>query len=369
VTDYVDGSSARYASIAKPADLVALGAPYGYGWYRMKFNSGSMHKPRVMFPQAAHRLHLTLDGEAAGLAGIGPGAEEIVSLQLKKKAHTLVALVENMGRVSGGSDLGEQTGIWGPAWCVEHLSAGKPKVEASEPVDILNFRAPLPRVHRDDMTDPHRLTWTIQHRRKTPVIMSIAPFTTRSNGGIVLLDNKPIAYVPPGGARTLIFDSEQLGRGKAEIQITLLGSTQAEASDLAKAVSFHEGVDDLTAKAEWAFAKWAMPGDEAFHKPGKHAHGEPLWWRCPFTVDETDAPVFLDCSGLSKGQIYVNGQHVGRYFVGTATGKRVAPQHRYLLPRPLLNAHEQNELTLFDEHGLPATRGRLVSGAEQAAID
>lgn len=369
VSDYADGSSARYASIAKPGDLVSLGAPYGYGWYRMRFNSGSAHKPRVMFPQAAHRLHLTLDGESAGLVGPGPGAEQIVSLQLKKKTHTLVALAENLGRVSGGADLGEPTGIWGPPWCVEHLSAGKPRVVASEPIDILNFRTPIPRVHRDDMTDPHRLTWTLQHRRKTPVIMCIAPFETRSNGGIVLLDGKPITYFAPGSSRTLILDHEQLGRGKNEIQISLLGSTQAEASEIARAVSFHEGVDNLAAKAEWAFAKWAVPDNDAFRKPGKHAHGEPLWWRCSFTVDDSDAPVFLDCSGLSKGQIYLNGKHLGRYFVATASGKRVPPQHRYLLPRPFLNSHEQNELTLFDEHGLTTTRVRLVSGAGESAID
>ena len=34
--------------------------------------------------------------------GMGPGAEESVSLQLKKKQHTLVLLAENLGRVSGG---------------------------------------------------------------------------------------------------------------------------------------------------------------------------------------------------------------------------------------------------------------------------
>lgn len=368
VSDYTDGTSARYASIAKPGDLVSLGAPYGYGWHRLRFNSGGPHKPRVMFPQSGHRLHLTLDGEACGVVGVGPGAEETVALQLKKKQHTLVALAENLGRVSGGADLGEQTGLWGHAWCVEHLSAGKPRLVASEPVDVLNFRAPLWRVHRDDMTDPHRLTWTIQHRRKTPVIMSIAPYATRANGGIVLLDGKPMAYVPPFGSRTLIFDAEQLGRGKAEIQISLLGATEPEAADLTKAVSFHEGVDNLTAKAEWAYAKWAMPSAEAFKKPGKHAHGDPLWWRCTFTVDETDAPVFLDCSGLSKGQIYVNGQHVSRYFVATATGKRVPPQSKYLLPRPMLNAHEPNELTIFDEHGLTPSRVRLAVGPGESAV-
>lgn len=373
VADFTSGTSARFASITKPGDLVSLGAAYGYGWYRVKFSCSGPHKYKVMFPQAGHRLHLTLDGEPAGVVGLGPGAEELGTLQVKKGSHSLVVLAENMGRVSGGSDLGEQTGLWGHGWCVEPLSAGKPKLVASEPVDVLNFRAPLWRVHRDDMTDPRRLTWTIQHRRKTPVMMRIAPFETRSNGGIVLLDGKPIAYFPAGGAKTLMFDPEQLGRGKNDIQITLLGSTEAEAAELGKAVTFLEGVENLTAKAEWAFAKWQMPGDDAFKKPGKHVHGDPLWWRCTFTVDDGDGPtpppVFLDCTGLSKGQIYVNGQHVGRYFTATATGKRVPPQHKYLIPRSMLNAGGSNELTIFDEHGLTPSKVRLVVSAKETALD
>lgn len=362
LTDYTDGSSARYASIKAPADLVALGAPYGYGWYRLKFPSSSAHKPKVMFPQSAHRLHITLDGEPVGVVGSGPGAVDILPLPLKKGQHTLVALAENFGRVSGGADLGEQTGLWGPAWCVENLGAGKPRLIASEPVDILNFRTPLWHVHRDDMTDPMRLTWTLQHRRKTPVLMSIAPYASRASGGIVLLDDKPVAFVPPNAGKTLLFDPEQLGRGKVAVQITLIGSTQSEAAELGKAVSFHEGVDCLTAKAEWAFAKWDQPRADAFHKlhRGEGHHG-PLWWRTQFATPDDESPLLLDASGLSKGQLYINGHHVGRYFVATAAGKKVPPQTRYLLPRPWLKpVGEENDLLLFDEHGFSPTRCKLV---------
>jgi len=363
---YTDGTSARFASVKNPADLVSLGAPYGYGWYRIKFASGSAHKPKVMFPKAAHRLHLTLDGEPAGVVGIGPGSTPLAQLSLKKGQHALVALVENLGRVSSGSDLGDQTGIWGHPWCVEHLAIGKPKMVASEPVDILSFRAPLWRVHRDDMTDPMRLTWSLQHRRKTPVMMTIAPYETRANGGIVLLDDKPVAYVPAGASKTIIFDPEQLGRGKCDVQFTLIGSTEIEAAAITKAITFDEGVESLTARSEWAFAKWDQPGPDAYHKPQRGESGSnsphgPLWWKAHFQTDDGDAPVFFEATGLSKGQLYVNGKHVGRYFVATAAGKKVPPQSRYLLPRPYLNAPgENNDIVIFDEHGFAPTRAKLV---------
>ncbi|MCC6322552.1 MAG: beta-galactosidase [Phycisphaerales bacterium] len=374
VAGYTSGSSARYASIKAPADLVSLGAPYGYGWYRAKFSSSSPRRVKVMFPQSAHRLHVSLDGEPAGVVGVGAGATPQAALSLKKGSHTLVLLAENLGRVSAGADLGEQTGLWGHAWCVEHLSIGKPKLVASEPVDILNFRAPLWRVHRDDMTDPMRLTWAIQHRRKTPVIMSIAPFESSggtANGGIVLLDGRPISYFPTGAARTIVFDAEQLGRGKNEIQISMIGSTENEAAALAKAVSFDEGVDCLTGKAEWSFAKWDQPGAEAYHKAQRaEGHHGPLWWKSHFHTGESDAPLFFEAAGLSKGQIYLNGTHVGRFWVSTAAGKKVPPQSRYLLPRPMLrHGDEPNDLVVFDEHGFAPTRCRLVADSGVRALD
>lgn len=370
IFDYADGTSARYASITKPADLVSVGAPYGYGWYRLKFPSSSVHKPRVMFPQSGHRLHLILDGEPAGLVGAGPGAGPSIGLNLKKKSHTLVALAENLGRAAGGTDLGEPTGLWGHAWCVEHVGAGRPKLVASEPVDILKFRAPLWKIHRDDMSDPMRATWALQHRRKTPIIMTIAPFESSSNGGIVLLDNTPIAYFSPGSSKVIILDAEQLGRGKAEIQITMVGSTEDDMPAIAKAVSFEEGVDMLTAKAEWAFAKWDVPGPEAFGKkiPAGAAHGVPMWYRSTLHVDEGDAPVFFEATGLSKGQIYLNGKHIGRYFIATSAGKKVPPQTRYLLPRALLKNGQDNDLMIFDEHGFSPSKSRVVADASLTAV-
>ena len=65
---------------------------------------------------------------------------------------------------------------------------------------------------------------------------------------------------------------------------------------------------------------------------------------------------------MSKGQIYLNGHNVGRYYHATRTGRSVGPQERYYLPEPWLQTDTPNELLLFDEHGRSPVACRLVYG-------
>lgn len=366
---YLGGTSPRFANITKPADLVSLGAPYGYGWYRIKLSSGSARKVRLMFPHAAHRLHLTLDGEPAGLAGVGLGAEGVVSLNLKKGSQTLVALAENLGRVCSGSDLGEQVGLYGHAWEIDPIRAGKPRIVAADPVDVLGFRAPLWRMHRDDRSDAARLTWTIDHRKKTSIIVQIGAYEAEAppgendrEGGILLLNGKPVHFFQQGGVRPVFIDNALLLKGKNEFQIALMGPTRDYEKPLADAVHFFEAVDSPTVKADWAFAKWEAPAAGAYGK-GKHHAGHPCWWKTTLTVSEGHEPLMLELAGLSKGQVLVNGKHLGRYFVGTPTGRKVPPQTRYFLPRSMLKG-EANELAIFDEHGFTPSKVRVTTDSD-----
>jgi hypothetical protein len=376
LTDYCQGTSPRFASIQKPLDLVGLGAPYGYGWYRLKLPSSSPKRIRIMFPQSAHRLHLTLDGEAAGLMGVGNSAATTAQISLKKGNNTLVILAENAGRVSGGADLGEPTGIYGHGWEVEQLKPGKPKLVPADPVDILAFRAPLWKLHRDDRSDSQRLTWTIQHRSKNPIIVEIGPFEDgldlERSDGMVLLNGKAVHYFQQGGIRPIILPAEVLLKGNNEFQIVLVSQTAAAADSLAKAVHFYDAIEQITAKAEWAFAKWEPPSGAKYGKNAlKHVAGEPCWWRCEFTTAaeiEEGPPILIDCAGLTKGQLYINGKHLGRYLVGSPTGRKIPPQQRYAVPRSWLKPGT-NDLMLFDEHGATPTRVKILGDPKGGAFD
>ncbi|MBT8484565.1 MAG: hypothetical protein KJO43_03235, partial [Phycisphaerae bacterium] len=70
---------------------------------------------------------------------------------------------------------------------------------------------------------------------------------------------------------------------------------------------------------------------------------------------------WFDTAGLSKGQIFVNGHNVGRYFTTTATGRAAGPQTRLFLPADWLRADKPNELVVFDEHGFSPHKTKVVA--------
>ena len=48
----------------------------------------------------------------------------------------------------------------------------------------------------------------------------------------------------------------------------------------------------------------------------------PCWYRCRFVVSSTTKALWLDPAGMSKGQIFLNGNNVGRYVVGPGSSRR-----------------------------------------------
>jgi hypothetical protein len=362
MSDYLDGSSARFAAIDGPSDLTTLGSPFGYGWYRVRFKSTAPGKARLLFPKSADRLQVRLDSEDLGVVGYGPGAQTEAVANLKKGQHTLVVLAENLGRLCGGADIGENKGIFGDIWSATPMKPGKPAVKPGEPVDILTFRSPLWEIQPGDLTSPNRLTWTIQHRRKTPIIVMLPCFPGR---GLMLLNNTPVAYLDQGTCDRFVFAAEQLKGGTNTFQVALLGEGPSAADEeeafaiLSGQTEFYEGDLAISDKAEWAFAKWEAPRGSAFHKPKSgEPHNGPTWWRTNFPVSEPHALLF-EAAGLTKGQIYINGKHLCRYFVATAGGKAVPPQSQYLIPAPWLMEGE-NEIMIFDEHGASPGRTRVI---------
>lgn len=360
--DYLDGTSARYASIAGPADLNALGAPYGYGWYRLRLRNAASRRVRLAWPHSADRLHLFIDGKGAGVVGDGPGAQHEIELTLRKGDVTIVALAENMGRASSGQHLGERKGAFGHAMHVEPLRVSKPSIEQGDPLDVMAFKAPIQGVSRGDVTDSHRLGWDLPAKRAGAIIIRLRAMKHR---GLMLLNDAPIAFFDRGGPECLVLESDRLSRGHNRISVALLGDTQAAADDLAESISFSVCEDVLTVKAEWAFAKWEPPTPEAMRAGAKRspARGDvPTWHHAEFTTSPgvpAEAVLFVDTTGLSKGQIYVNGRHLGRYFTAAVGGKAVGPQTRFIIPAPYLHAGKPNDLVIFDEHGFAHGRLRL----------
>lgn len=351
--EYVDGSSARYAAIAGPADLGELGAPYGYGWYRMRFRSQTPKRVKIASPKSADRLSVFLDTEPVGMFGRGPGASGELTIQLKKTDHTMVVLAENLGRPAGGQDLKPPKGLCDDWYELTAFRAGRSKIVESAPVELLSYRVPLWEVRRGDVTHPQRVSWSFIHRRKSPIFVRMGDVAVR---GLVMLNDKPVHFFEPGADNDLVFDQETLNRGNNTLELTIAADSVSEAdvanvlAEMSKNTNFFEGKDTLGGKLDWAFAQWEMPSPTAYDPVGGTAPKGPTWFRTEFETPEADRNVALTIAGLSKGQFYLNGRHVGRYFVASE-GKAVPPQHEYLLPRSWLAADGVNELVLFDEHG------------------
>jgi hypothetical protein len=277
-----------------------------------------------------------------------------------------VVLAENLGRAAAGLKLGEPAGLVGHAWSAKALRPEKPKLVAADPVDVLAFTAPVWHVHKGDVTDAARMSWTIQHRRRTPLLLHLA---VQDGQGVLLLNGQPLAIVERGSRTEILLDPDKLSKGNNLVQVAMLGSTEAHGPTLMQALSVHECEEALTERGEWAFARWEPPATTAFHKTARPGGGhQPVWWRCEMEVEDSESPVLLDATGMTKGQIYVNGRHLCRYWVATAEHRHVPPQTRYFIPRPWLKVGEASELMLFDEHGGNPSRCRLVSGRDGWAV-
>lgn len=375
--DYCTGHSAKYASIDGPADLSTLGAPSGYGWYRMvgKLNG---EKVRLAFPEAADRLHVFLDGQPLGLAGFGPGASERLDAKLPKADASMVVLAENLGRAAAGILFGERKGVFGHVYEVEPVEMTKAVVEQHPPMDLLAFRTPMWLVHQNDHTSPFRFVWSFTHRRKSPLFLSIGGGLGR---GLVVINDQPVACFDEAGFTGLRLEPEEIKRGANVLHLALHDDgavgppTEEHALALLPAVEaalrIDEGVNEVTTKAAWAFAKWERPAPSTFEPVAKtalKAQPLPTWWKSAFEASATDLPLLLDLSGLTKGQVYINGVHLGRYFVATADKKATGNAPAMVVPSSWLKIGKHNEVAIFDEHGAAPTKVRMAYDAEGAVL-
>ncbi len=359
MVDHAAGSSARYASIAGPAELSNLGAPYGYGWYKLVLRGASAGRTELGWPHSADRLHLFLDGKPAGVIGRGPGASPTLGVTLRKREQTLVVLAENLGRFSEGAHMVDLKGCYGHAWeLAPAKGVSKPQLVRETQMPVLSLPGFIPGLHDGDVTEAQRVTWTLAKRRG-PLVLRLPAMGLR---GIVLVNGAPVRTFDDTGPGELFIDEEKLGKGQVTVQIAVTSDPVAALKKLAEHAEFVDALVNLTQDAEWAFAKWERPADSAFRPLRGHAHGKvPEWFRTTF-AGVPGASLSLSVAGLSKGQVYVNGRHVGRYFASTHEGKTVGPQIEIVLPPSVLRAGgEGNELLIFDEHGHLPSKCRLFA--------
>jgi len=368
IDELVDGVSDRYAVMSGPASLESIGVPYGYAWMRLKFKSSSPRKVNAGFPESADRIALFAGGAHVGTLGSGAGTEGwAIELPLKSGEQILTALVDNTGRTSEAPVLDGVRGIYGHPWELKAFKAGAPKFENATPLSLLSWRSPIMGVESDDRTDAQRLTWKFAHRKSSPLVVVIDPDPKAEAPPwpIALVVNEKIVRlldIGPGGDRVLISE-ESLARGNNVVQFVSLRQAPETLGNLKSRVSFHECVGKIAEKGEWSLAKWEPPARGAWEplaKSAKLKRGRPAWFKGAFTAPTTDRPVYFDAAGLSKGQLFVNGHNVGRFWVATPAGKAVDIAIRLNIPEAWLKPGIANEIVIFDESGFTPEKVAIV---------
>lgn len=365
--DRVNGDSPRYASLSGPETLTACGAPTGYGWYRIELDIPSARKLTCVLPGAADRVHVYVDGRLDRIIGSGPGADGgPFDVKLNKGTHLIAALVDNQGRFSDGGELAHFKGVFDHLYALKQLRTNKPKAIDAEPVDPFELRQYIAMRAKGQMSQPKQVLWSFKHLKKSPVLLHASRLPV---SGTFVLNDVPVHYHSGdfGYPRLmLMLDPSRLEafkRGKNDLRFAPDVGESMTPSKLISAIDLFECADNLSEKAKWAFAKWETPKAsmyEPHERSTRSRHGVPVWWKARFDAPDLDVPLWLDVNGMSKGQAYVNGHNIGRYFTSTATGKAVGPQRRLYLPEPWLHVDKPNEIVLFDEHGFDPAKVRIA---------
>jgi len=368
-SEHIDGSSPRYAQIPGPADLSELGTPYGYGWYRIGVKPSSAGKIKIGAPELADRAQLFIDGEPVGVLGSGPGAESVIEVSMSKDDHQLVAIADNMGRVDGGSDMSAKRGLYGHLIEAAPFKVAKGKVEQGAPIDVLSVRSPVFGVRVGDTTHPDRVAWSFKHLKKSAIIVDLPAVPVRC---VVVLNEENIGFYDAGRPIRLVLDNDATKRGNNDLQIAMhteLGEgpdidemIQSIAKGMIADVTFTEAMSEITDGCTWSFAKWEAPAEVDFDSVPKGKfpkHKVPAWWKSSFDGPKHRVALSVDTTGLSKGQVFINGNALGRYFVQTGAGKTVPPAMPLAIPASWIK-ESGNELMIFDEHGNSPSKVKII---------
>jgi len=331
----------QWMSLDRPRDVDRLGVHYGYVWYRIDVEQPRQARKHLFLPDCADRATIFVNGSRVGVWGAGPGAKRTpMPVSLKRGKNTITALVDNLGRLNVGADIGELKGIYGHVYDAKLLPACKFKIKTGESFS----RRVVPR-HKSHMVPcleslPLTAADTdVTMKKVTPIHLS---FEGLDCPVAVLCNNRPVGLFERGhGELTL---GAELKSGKNTIRLLLWRDNVT--TKLLSAFRFYQLIEPVSSGGRWSFRPWALP-EEGGRVVGKDL---PAWYVTSFKCTSFDEPLFLHIIGAKKGQVFLNGRNVGRFWT-------VGPQQFYYLPETYLA--EKNELMLFTEGGANPSGSRL----------
>ena len=320
----------QWKKLDRPRDVDRLGLHYGYVWYRMEIDQARQVRKNLFLPDCADRATLFLNGTRLGVWGVR-GKRTPIPATFKRGRNVLAVLVDNLGRLNISADIGELKGLYGHIHDAKSVPAMKFKIHPGESLS----RRVIPRHKSHLYAGLQQLPLTavetdIKLTKVTPIHLAFETDCAVA----VLCNDKPVDLFDRGhGSVTL---GSELKSGRNTIRLLLFRENVA-VKDLS-VFKFHQLTESVTQDARWSFRPWTLP------EPGGRVVGKdlPAWYTTTFKYMPDSRPLFVHIVGAKKGQLFLNGRNLGRFWT-------IGPQQYYYMPECWLS--ERNELSLFDEGG------------------
>jgi hypothetical protein len=336
------GDDLQWTKIDRPRDVDRLGIPFGYVWYRVDIDEPRLVRRNLFLADCADRATVFVNGKRIGVWGRGAGAQtKPMPASFKRGKNTITVLADNLGRLNVGDDIGELKGLFGHIHDAKPLAAPKFKTDVGE--SFSRRIIPRHKAHVVPMLEGLSLTIAETDVAMKKVVPLHLSFEGLECPVAVLCNDRPVGLFESGhGSVTL---GAELKSGRNHIRLLLW--TESVTTKALGAFKFHLLNEAVTDQGKWQVRPWVLP-EEGGRVVGKDL---PAWYASRFKYSPTDVPLFLHILAAKKGQVFLNGHNVGRFWT-------VGPQHYYYLPECWLQ--EANELLLFTEGGENPTTSRLA---------
>lgn len=340
-----------------------LGRYFGYGVYRTRLRSDTERLASIFFSKYGDRIKVFSNGRLCGTYGRGEGASKTpIQTPLRKGANELLFLVDNMGRFNYSLSVGELKGIFGPAyldgraldmvWLVTDTKGWKVKRDRVWDTEVYAAGKPLQSIFGKQVGDEHVVARATFNGEKGMKYFTAFSSWRRGNELSVFVNGHQIYYVTAWHTTGTIADfdiSERVVDGRNTVEIFTRKNKEGDYEYLKECRVF-ECSEELNGEFSYADFEPLAIGSSAAPAPLRR-------WKARFNLSWPKYPVRLRMDGMGKGQIYLNGRNIGRYW-------QIGPQRDYYLPEPWLEG--DNELVIFEEEGKEPKNVRLVYDSDEA---
>lgn len=382
-SDQVNG----WLPLDKPYSHENLGVVQGYVWYRAELECTEEGIHKLLLTNTPNRVSVFVNGKFSGTSGERRSVRmrdeyshpadwmfEELTVRLKKGRNYFVFLSEDIGH---NYDVPVPVGIQGPVFLesriidIEQIREITPLPVSKDALNFLYSRIyrelnPLPAVEfeislKDDeqafitIHGPH--TWvTVNGKDVLPLSYPESPYTMfhgikrlitwqlpeKASGRKNTVRVQYVGCVPDSVKENMtvyiVPKSGELSNWQWKLWEQAVDFTSSDT------VKGNEEVKDS--------AVLLLPAGGNVARKGRLL--TPSYFETHFTLPEGEQPVYLKVGEMNKGQIFLNGHNIGRFWRSGRT------QELYYLPRSWMK--ETNQLVIFEELGLYPQDTSLVFG-------